>query len=319
MMHKIDLKEKAMGIYRFGYWESQKEFSCDEFIICHLPPPQYSKSIAESSNIAQRGNNWFFPQIYTDNQLLVKCQQGRFVLPVTHTLTMPNRVFDKDFGEFLVLVLGFLYGLRLTLEGNGHLLKTPWRECTLVNFCSLKSNEMLHCLQKALVFWDSSTEEQRKLLFSSIHWYLVGQSYVHQHEIFSNQYMVLDNIHALTEKIPQNKNKYGSNFRNNNGNISHGKRASALGEYYGTPLPDSFKVNGDGAAVYISQLRNQLVHEARWLDEPIGYAVNSNAHEVTMELTAFNSQIILGILGIECKFRKEKAPAWQIYCLEISL
>ena len=64
-------------------------------------------------------------------------------------------------------------------------------------------------------------------------------------------------------------------------------------------------------------MRNELVHEARWLGEPIGYSANADANELIQDLKHFNSQLILGFLAIECEFRRRENSR-QIQALDLA-
>jgi hypothetical protein len=226
----------------------------------------------------------------------------RFELPPTHLLITPGRAYDAQYGEFIVLMLGFMYGLRLTVRGTGHLHPTPLREHSLVNFVP-KRAEVLACLGKATVFWDSQRTDLRQLLFGAIHWYLVAQSHNHQHERFAWAYTVLDNLHRVAWRTSP---AYRALVPSELG--GHGTRPSALAQVYGTPLPSAFagSAGAPGTAAGLVALRNQLIHEARWQGQPIGYAVFQVGHEVILNLQHFCSQIILGLLDIECIFRKHQ-------------
>ena len=234
---------------------------------------------------------------------------GRFELPNTHVLVTINDSFDRELGEFLILVVGFMLGLRLTIEGTGHLTATPTKPGKLVGFTPTDS-ELLHGLTKAAHFWNSTDPDQRKLAFAAIHWYLVAQSYRHQYEQLVWGYTVLDNLHRLTKLRSRT---YIDRFRKQE---THGRRPECLADEYNIPLPLSFAgIAKHGSTATntgrLIKLRNELFHEARWLGEPIGYKSSDDAHEVLMNLRHFNSQLILGLLDIDCGFRA------AVYCRAI--
>ncbi len=203
-----------MADYRFGYWECTHEYPGDTVSIRPAPDFEQARSLADQR--AQRGKEYVMPTIL-EKDGDGRVPADRFELPVTHVLSIPGRPQDRQLGEFMVLVLGFLHGLRFTIEGDGHLFRTPHREGTLVNFrpaygkrthvgplpeygeirFRAEHAEAIRCMETALATWDELDDPKRKLLFAAIHWYLVGQSYPHQFEQFNWQHSVLDNLYNL--------------------------------------------------------------------------------------------------------------------------
>lgn len=283
--------------YRFGWLHWPLTIQDADYKI--RPAESFEKALSAVRARSTYTDAWFYlpsPQTYGNLHLA-----SRFELEETHVLTTLHERFDRRFGEFLILVLGFLLGLRLTIEGTGHLASTPTKPGTLVDFVP-RNRELLTGITQAAAFWHSSTLEQRNLGFAAIHWFLVSQSYSQQYEKFGWQYMVLDNVHRLTSLRC-------SSYKGNLGRIHHGEQPVYLAEHYKLPLPPSFsgvpkrgsqRLTHTGTLI---NLRNELFHEARWLEEPLGYKINSDAHEILANLRFFNSQLILGFLDIECAFR----------------
>jgi len=67
----------------------------------------------------------------------------------------------------------------------------------------------------------------------------------------------------------------------------------------------------------LADARNALVHEARWLGQPLGYAADSGSWDLLQSVKHFNSQLLLGVLGIECKFRSTVYDR-QIHALDVT-
>ena len=273
LRHRLDLQD--------SHFELRTAHRFDEAVAC----PQREITYTDS---------WFYPPLVAHDGILLPT--GRFELPITHILIAIGKPFDRAYGDFLILALGFLLGLRLTIQGTGHLTATAVRPGELVNFIPSDA-ELLTALGCASDFWNRAAAEERTLAFAAIHTYLAAQSYRHQYEQFAWQYMVLDNVHLLTWHRSVN---YRRGFLSNFGN--HGHRPPALSAEYGSPLPTSFR-NANGECGRLTHLRNELLHEARWLGQPLGYAADATAHDIISDLKHFNSQLILGFLGIACRFR----------------
>jgi hypothetical protein len=292
--------------YAFGWLSDPLEVADASFEI--VVAQRFEEAVAIVRAAPTFTDSWFYPPSAATEG--IQLPAGRFQLPSTHFITTLSRPYDPKFGEFLTLALGFLLGLRLTIEGIGHLIRTPTQRGKLVNFWSSKS-DLLHGLAAITAFWDASDPQGRKLAFAAIHWYLTAQSYQRQYDEFIWQYAVLDNLHRVTwHKSATYRrccpNEYGG----------HGQRPPCLSAEYGLPLPPIFTDTNTPAGGLI-QLRNQLVHEALWVGEPLGYATDiSAAHEMLTNLKHFNSQLILGILNIQSKFRNSLYDR-NTYLLEV--
>jgi hypothetical protein len=129
--------------------------------------------------------------------------------------------------------------------------------------------------------------------------------------MFTFQYSVLDNVHRLTELVSQAYRAMPLK--------GHAQRPANLSVFYSIPLPPEFQ---DGSsptpnAKKLADLRNELVHEARWLGQPLGYTADSETWDMLMNLEHFNSQLLLAALGIECKFRSTLYSA-QVHALDVT-
>ncbi|MBI3707616.1 MAG: hypothetical protein HY246_08060 [Proteobacteria bacterium] len=300
----------SQGQYLFGWLREPLQLHDAVFAI--KPQPSFEDRKREVEAAFPLGSAWIVPPNGYGTFDGVEVPSERYELSKTHTLATNGRSYDKAYGQFIILVLGFVLGLRLTIEGDGHLYATPWKQGSLVSFVP-KGSEILRCLHAATTFWDSAGPDIRKMMFAAIHWYLTAQSYRHQFEKFVWQYAVIDNIHRITWNATPTYRKCCPNERGN-----HSQRPGCLAAEYGSPLPacfaDSEKGNGDAGRLIT--LRNELIHEARWVGEPLGYAVGTDAHEIIEHLKYFNSQLILGVLGIACKFRSLTYP-YQTQALDL--
>lgn len=273
--------------YLFGWWPDEVSVADHEFEL--RPMDRFDKGIEIVKKDRCFGDRWISTPIQ-DGQTS-PAPVGRYELPCTHVLETKQRSYDPVLGEFLVLMLGFFLGMRFTLKGTGHLWDTPSTTGVLVGFVPHEKS-LPRCLGFAASAWDNGNSEIRKLLYGAVHWYLVSQSYRHQFEQFSWQYIVMDNLYRVSLKknlnIPEAK--------------SHAERILFLHKAYQSPVPKSFGAGASSVGA-IKNIRNELVHEGRWYGEPLGYAATAEGHDILQELIHFNSQIILGILNVKTTYR----------------
>jgi hypothetical protein len=272
----------------FGWMEERVCVTSRDFSIS--PVSGFDAAVCEGIKFYAVDNDWF------DTKEVPK----RFELPVTHELTVDPTI-DDHLAHLLISVFGFLHGLKLNPEGIGYLHKTPRKLGKLVNFTVPGANEIRKCLNAVISFYTdniSKDPEIIELMIAGLHWYLTSQSYDHDFEKFAWQYSVLDNIHRL-------KCLSDSKYRKITKGKGHPQRPVSLHSRYGVVLHRAFsKPVGNGNAKALAKYRNQLIHEARWIDRPLGYAVGRESHYLTLALTQFNSQLILQSLGIKCRFSK---------------
>jgi hypothetical protein len=96
-------------------------------------------------------------------------------------------------------------------------------------------------------------------------------------------------------------------------------RVAHMSCFYGIPLPPNFEDTQSGRpnAKRLTDVRNQLIHEARWGGQPLGYIADSASWDLLMNLKHFNSQLLLAVLGVECEFRRTLFP-WQTAGLDVT-
>ena len=130
-----------------------------------------------------------------------------------------------------------------------------------------------------------------KNYYAAIHWFLFGQSYSHVFEKFDAQYRVLDCCYKISTELNHiNRARY------------HAERIEKLCTYYDIFLPNWAK-SKDGKST-LSELRNNLIHEAKYAGEPVG--LNSDDKQLWFNLKLINERILLSILGVKSKMFSNK-------------
>jgi hypothetical protein len=298
--------------YPFGWIESHLSCTTAEFQIS--PAQDFSKTLAIVIDEGIASDKWIYPPIDKHFDQDVAAATGRFELPPTHNLIIDASLDRPGMANSLILILGFFLGLKLNPVGIGHLHKTPRRMGELVSFTSF-GRDLERAMKHVIKFlhMHETHGEIRSLTEAAFHWYLVSQSYAHQFEEFGFQYSVLDNIHKISKLI------YPTYSLAEKARRGHIHRPIILSEHYNIPLPSIFEDGGAARpnAKKLTDARNALVHEARWLGKPLGYAVDDASHHLLSDLRYFNSQLLLAVLGIECSFRSMPNP-WQTQGLDVT-
>ncbi len=229
-----------------------------------------------------------------------------FELAPTHKLTLASGPQNSEFANFLIVLFGFMKGLRLSPEGWQHFYRVPIKRGALCDFLADNSN-IAKMLDFATDFWMSNNlTEVRCGIFGAIHWHLFGQLYEHEFERFNAQYIVLDSCFALSKIMFPNLKK----------DHAHGVRPSLMCDAFGLAVP-SWAVKCPNGKYPIAQLRNQFFHEGLYGGLPIGFAHPTETAYIEHELTNFNARLILAILGARNFYTKSSVDTHQYYSFDL--
>jgi hypothetical protein len=132
---------------------------------------------------------------------------------------------------------------------------------------------------------------------------LFSQLYEHDFERFGGAYTVLDTVYWMHQTL--------GSFEP----VSHARRAQALANHFGMPVPDWATMNGGTCA--LAALRNALVHEARYADAPIGFAHPVSHPSITLELGHFLTRLVLATLRVPCLYIYTPVHSRQMHGLDI--
>jgi len=227
-------------------------------------------------------NDWIYPPIEFHNKRPTKIQI-RYTLPNSHILKLKKNQ-NEFFYNFVILVLSFFYGTYLRQEKWGYFYRTPICKNKLVSFRISNKSDLASLLEESFIFFQNVNGSIRKLIYSTIHWFLIGQSYIHGFEKFDAQYRVLDCCYNLFLKL------------NNKKKTRHSQWCETLCEFYSLPLSEWAKRDPKGNCK-LSNFRNSFIHKATYNNEAIGLKVDKFNYEFW--LTKFNERLILLIMGIK--------------------
>lgn len=224
----------------------------------------------------------------------------RYELPTAHEIEA-RASQDEEELRFLILVLGFLEGLRLLPAGWGHLHPTAVAVGKCNNFL-VKDSEILPCLDLAANFYTANRQSRNvKRLLSAIsllHWSRIQPL---QFDEFNYLYMALDACWAICADVHPIGKK----------NPRHHERPSVMSGVLNLSLPPIFDPS---SAVTVFSIRNDLVHEGLVGDLPIGLTVMPNC---TLEMLEFVEKLILSLLGVKAGYLATRGGDRQRHFLDL--
>lgn len=283
---------------KFGWLDYNKVI--DANFVKIAPIENFSSAIDEVNNSYQKDNIWYYQPIVceTDKPEVVR---QRFELPLTHYIVQKRGNYDKEFLEFIIVFFGWLHGLRLNPEGWGHLIKTPIKQNTLVDFIVLNACDMKRLIMKAEEFWFNNAavqeENNKNLLMGALNWFSYTQSYEQVFERFMGQYMVFDTLYKIVE------------IKDNLSNVSHSARFEHVCEKLELNRPSWINI--------ISKIRNDLIHESKFAGKPIGFAYSSECGDILENLIAFNCRIIAVLIGAKGRYSRSNCESRQQHGFDI--
>ena len=149
---------------QFGFLPRSLDVSDSKMLIRCIA--DWQKALADIMSKGRASNGWLQMPLHDVGRA------GRYALPVTHDLEI-NGSQDDEHPRFLVLILGFLLGLRLLPEGWGHLHATAV-ETGKCNSFMLMDKEVIPCLELASEFYQKYRQTRNvKRILSAVtlsHW-----------------------------------------------------------------------------------------------------------------------------------------------------
>ncbi|WP_377895741.1 hypothetical protein [Alteromonas sp. R78001] len=274
---------------KFGFLTDKKSFECNSFKIA--PIPEFDDALGEFYESVHVSNGWFYgpEEELKKSSIEVKKFKDRgpincssfFRINPTHEIT--SDTYTEEHLRFLILGYGFLQGLYLTPARYSYLGRTAYEPGKL-NGLLLLGSDYINGMETIDQFYLSASTEERNQMFSSIHWYLIGQSHQFDWDRFDAQYKVLDGLYKL------------SGVRANN----HASRPVELARKYNVKLPPWAELDSTGKQSKLSKQRNELVHEAKYGGHPIGYSYPDENY--SLEFTSFNTKLIAATLGVKTPY-----------------
>ena len=276
----------------FGFYLEPRPIKAGSIRIS--PLPDFDSIVAPMPDWEDIKNDWIYasPQQTRDfmsNTVREQPYSSRvFGLPKTHMIEHATATDDKHL-DFIIWALSFFVGMRLTTTERGFLDATPVKPGKLVDFVLL-GQSLERAVELAEIFWMTNRREpcNAKRFEAAVHALFLAQyPQALQFERFIYLYTAIDACYALTKALrcPQ-------------GHHRHYERIEWMcGELGGTtPTWADPKVKG---GTQVSDIRNHSLHEALFMDAPLGFAVlqSGTLGNLTLEMTALVCRLLVALIG----------------------
>lgn len=285
--------------FEFGYLPEKLDVSFNSVEIATLPQfDEVVASVGSNPNVRQK---WFYPgaqqwlssarKEITEDPFTVRV----FGMPMTHRISASPTI-EREYLEFVLWVLSFIKGMRLTGFRQGFLDTTPIELHALVDFTAI--GDATAPLNLAERFWASSQSEpvQRKRLCAAIHSMFIScNPRLMDFEKFLFLYSALDTCFAMMRGRNPGKQE-----------VSHAGRIDWMCKQFNLPVPPWATLRPDPSGrpnkleTEISALRNDTIHEAMYAGEPFGFAFEPqfSNRNLPYEMRCIACRILAALLGV---------------------
>jgi len=279
---------------QLGYYPRPLDFTVGDLTISTLDG--FDEAVKGVNECDQIEKDWLYAPAARSKDLMsgvvrtLPYSARVFGLPQTHRIVHTS-ASDIEHVRFLVWVLGFIQGMRLTDMEAGFLDATPIKPGKLHDIVWLGQSN-----QKALgiadSFWQRHAGNLRiaKAVVGIIHSLFLSQTPTHLcFEEFIYLYTALDGCHYVQSLVA------GQNPRGG----KHSERTANLCAAFNCPVP----AWADCQTGTIAKYRNETLHEGLFFDEPLGFRIFSGssvlgAHQNTLlEMQGLTCRFLCAILG----------------------
>ena len=286
---------------QFGFYPEPLQIEAGPIRVYPLPDHDNIVETAFSSNEVTTG--WIYAPIAS----------RVFPLPKTHVIEHA-RATSEDHLDFLVWALSFFTGIRLTTTDAGFLDATPAKPGTLVDFF-LADSERDPAIRLADTFWTTRGAEHRhaKRFAAAIHALFLGQNRDSlEFERFIYLYTAIDACYALTKA-----------FQGWTRNCGHFERIALTCRTLGVTTPDWAQPREPEGkkTTAVSAMRNFAIHEAIFVEEPLGFALlgSGTYGNLTLEMRNLVCRFLVALInGNNASYLKSAVDTQSLFSLTLS-
>ncbi len=272
----------------FGYLPVALDVVGSDWSISTLP--NFVEVVSDISSHPDLRNRWIYPNHggkvpFSPNAFRL------FGMPRTHAIE--HQSDDVGRLKFLLWVLSFFYGIRLSSEAAAFIDGASTEKGMLVDFVPLGGVEQKVLLAEAFWASNASNPKQSKRFSAAVHaLFMAAGRQLLQFEQFVYLYAALDACFAMmwhAQKPSQ-------------GIPNHAERTAWMCRKVGTPVP----VWASGpmkTGTEISDLRNDTLHEALFAGEPLGFALEAGSanRNLPLEMGNLVCRLLAAIIGVSDK------------------
>ena len=286
-------------VKEFGFYPCSLHIEAGPVTISPLPDLERIASDVLASDGIEK--NW----IYAPPQQVHHFMSGEvrerpyttrvFGLPKTHLIEHAAATGEEHL-DFHLWALSFFVGMRLTATEAGFLDATPVKPGRLVDFVLLRSSPV-RAVELAENFWKTNRDKPRcaKRFAAAVHALFLSQNPQSlQFEKFVPLYMAIDACYKLTVEL------YPLLQRPR----THSERIAWMCDQFEIECPGWADPDApDGAKV--ASIRNDTLHEALFMDAPLGFAVHGVstnqshilAQNLPLEMKALVCRLLVALIG----------------------
>ena len=278
----------------FGFYTRPLEVDAGDVRI--RPVADFDEIVEGVQSSDRVHDGWIYAGLQQSRDLLTGQIRERpfsarvFGLGKTH-LFEHGSATGEEHVAFHLWALSFFLGMRLTATEAGYLDATSVVPGRLVDFVLLgRSNE--RAIKLAEEFWFANRGEPRnaRRFAAAVHALFIGQyPQALQFEKFIYLYAAIDACYKLAESL-----------RRPAGKLSHADRIDWMCDEFGIQTPAWAQTTGTGGGgTEVSVLRNDALHEALYVGEPLGFALHGAAagDNVTLEMAALVCRLLVALIG----------------------
>ena len=262
---------------KFGLYPDPPQIKAGPVTISPLPDLERITSDEFASGRIEK--NWIYAPHTT----------RMFELPKTHLLEHAAATSEEHL-EFHLWALSFFVGMRLTATEAGFLDSTPVKPGKLVDFVLLRSS-LDRAVELAEKFWKRTSDSDKprcaKRFEAAVHALFLSQNPQNlQFEKFVLLYMAIDACYKLAVEL------YGLPQCSNN------KRIELVCKQFEIECPGWADPNAPGGSK-VAWIRNNTVHEALFMDAPLGFAVHGGDtnQNLPLEMQALVCRLLVALIG----------------------
>ena len=302
----------------FGFYPQPLQIKAGSVTVS--PLPDLERTASDILALDGVEDNW----IYAPPQQVRDCMSGKvrerpyasrvFRLPKTHLIEHAAAT-SEDHLDFHLWALSFFVGMRLTATEAGFLDATPLKPNKLVDFILLGSSST-RAVELADDFWTTNLAKpcRAQHFEAAVHALFLGQNPQNlEFERFLYFFMAIEACYALAKELAEGLDPPPSRS-------SHAGRIKWMCNQFSIETPAWAEAPGKDKSAVVA-IRNNTLHEALFMDAPLGFAVHKEGsnQDLTLEMSALVCRLLVALIaGDGADYVQSPVNTQQIHGLDLS-